>query len=136
MMEHQGIRWGYVFLRAPNFLNDDDRNDLMTAAVEMYLAGEDERNVEGAEYEGRLYTEQRFEMLGAFGGQRFDVDLDTSHGRDTRHIPGQRENRGLRREPGVLAQLGSARQLRNSPQAHLSFGRNFWLRQSPAIVVY
>ncbi len=83
MMEHQGIRWGYVFLRAPNFLNNDDRNHLMTAAVEMYLAGEDERNVEGAEYEGRLYTEQRFEMLGAFGGQRFDVDLDTSHGRDT-----------------------------------------------------
>ena len=83
MMEHQGIRWGYVFLRAPIYLNNDDRNHLMTTAVEMYLAGEDERNVEGAEYEGRLYTEQRFEMLGAFGGQRFDVDLDTSHGRDT-----------------------------------------------------
>jgi hypothetical protein len=83
MMDHQGIRWGYVFLRAPNFLNNEDRNHLMTAAVEMYLAGEAERDVEGADYEGRLYTEQRYEMLGEFGGQRFDVDLDTTYGRDT-----------------------------------------------------
>ena len=72
-----------MFLRAPNFLNNEDRNHLMTAAVEMYLAGEAERDVEGADYEGRLYTEQRYEMLGEFGGQRFDVDLDTTYGRDT-----------------------------------------------------
>ena len=83
MMDHQGIRWGYVFLRAPNFFNDQDRNHLMTAAVEMYLAGKDERNVEGTDYEGRLYTERRFELLGEFGGQRFDVDLETTFGRDS-----------------------------------------------------
>jgi hypothetical protein len=83
MMEHQGIRWGYVFLRAPNFLNNEDRNQLMAAAVEMYLAGETERDVASEEYEGRLYTQQRFEMLGEFGGQRFDVDLETPFGRDT-----------------------------------------------------
>ncbi len=38
MMEHQGIRWGYVFLRAPNFLSGEDRDSLMTTAVEMYLS--------------------------------------------------------------------------------------------------
>ena len=83
MMEHQGIRWGYVFLRAPNFLSGADREQLMTAAVEMYLAGEEERNVDSVGYEGRVYTERRFEMLGEFGGQRFDVELDTAFGRDT-----------------------------------------------------
>lgn len=83
MLEHQGIRWGYVFLRAPNFLSDEDRERLMTAAVEMYLAGEEERNVESVGYEGRVFTERRFEMLGAFGGQRFDVALETAYGRDT-----------------------------------------------------
>ena len=29
MMEHHGIRWGYVFLRAPNFLTGEDRERLM-----------------------------------------------------------------------------------------------------------
>ena len=83
MMEHQGIRWGYVFLRAPNFLSGEDRESLMTAAVEMYLSGESERDVESVGYDGRVYTEQRFEMLGEFGGQRFDVELETAYGRDT-----------------------------------------------------
>ena len=45
MMEHQGIRWGYVFLRAPNFLSGEDRDSLMTTAVEMYLSGEPERDI-------------------------------------------------------------------------------------------
>ena len=55
----------------------------MTTAVEMYLSGEDERDVESAGFEGRVYTERRFEMLGEFGGQRFDVELETTHGRDS-----------------------------------------------------
>ena len=83
MMEHHGIRWGYVFLRSPNFLGGEDRERLMTADVAMYLAGEDERHIESVGFEGRLYTERRFEMLGEFGGQRFDVDLETAHGRDS-----------------------------------------------------
>ena len=83
MMEHQGIRWGYVFLRAPNFLTNDDRDSLMATAVEMYLSGEPERDIETDGYEGRVYTERRFEMLGEFGGQRFDAELETVRGRDT-----------------------------------------------------
>ncbi len=95
MMEHKGIRWGYVFLRAPNFLSGEDREKLMTAAIEMYLAGEDERDVESVGFEGRLYTERRFEMLGGFGGQRFDVDLETAHGRDTGTFLVSEQTRGL-----------------------------------------
>jgi len=78
-----GIRWGYVFLRAPSVLSGEDRDKLMTTAVEMYLAGEEERDVESVGFEGRVYTERRFEMLGEFGGQRFDVELETAQGRDT-----------------------------------------------------
>ena len=82
MMEHKGIRWGYVFLKASSYLGQEEFQELMVLAVEMFLAGETERNVKGPEYEGRLYTEQRYELIGTMGGQRFDADLETSRGHD------------------------------------------------------
>ena len=82
MMEHKGIRWGYVFLKASSYLGQEEFQELMVQAVEMFLAGETERNVKGPEYEGRLYTEQRYELIGTMGGQRFDADLETSRGHD------------------------------------------------------
>ena len=82
MLEHKGLRWGYVFLKASSYLNTDEFHELMVQAVEMFLVGETERNVKGPEYDGRLYTEQRYELIGTMGGQRFDADLDTSRGRD------------------------------------------------------
>ena len=82
MLEHKGLRWGYVFLKASSYLNTEEFHELMLQAVEMFLAGELERQVKGAEYEGRLYTEQRYELIGTLGGQRFDADLETSRGRD------------------------------------------------------
>ena len=82
MLEHKGIRWGYVFLKASSYLHMEEFHELMLQAVEMYLAGENERKVKGPEYDGRLYTEQRYELLGTMGGQRFDADLETSRGRD------------------------------------------------------
>ena len=53
MLEHLGIRWGYVFLRGAIYLSEDDMKDLMTAAVEMYLQDEDQRKISGSEFEGR-----------------------------------------------------------------------------------
>ena len=82
MLEHNGIRWGYVFLKASSYLGTDELQDLMVLAVEMFLAGETERNVKGSEYEGRLYTEQRYELIGTMGGQRFDAALEPSRGHD------------------------------------------------------
>ena len=76
------MRWGYVFLRAASHLAEDDLMQLMTQAVEMYLQGEDERNVKGSNYDGKLFTERKYELLGEFGGQRFDVEIDTIYGRD------------------------------------------------------
>ena len=82
MMEHMGIRWGYVFLRSSNYLNHEESNELMVQAVEMYLGGESERKVKRDSFEGRLLTEGRYEVMGGLGGQRFDAELETVYGRD------------------------------------------------------
>ncbi len=82
MMEHRGIRWGYVFLRASSYLKPDEFNDLMVQAVEMYLGGESERKVKQDNFEGRLITEGRYELMGSLGGQRFDAELETVYGHD------------------------------------------------------
>ena len=83
MLEHLGIRWGYVFLRGAAYLSEDDMKELMTTAVEMYLQDEDQRTVSGSEFEGTVSTDHKYEVLGHFGGQRFDVELDTIYGRDS-----------------------------------------------------
>ena len=69
-------------MKASSYLGQEEFQELMVQAVEMFLAGETERNVKGPEYEGRLYTEQRYELIGTMGGQRFDADLETSRGHD------------------------------------------------------
>ncbi len=78
-----GFRWGYVFLRAASHLDADGLHELMLQAVEMFLAGEEERQVKGGGFDGRLRTEMRYEVIGSLGGQRFDADLETAYGRDT-----------------------------------------------------
>ena len=82
MLEHMGLRWGYVFLRTSSHLANEEMSSLMMEATEMYLLGEEERKVKSDQFEGRLYTERRYEILGEFGGQRFDADLDTIYGTD------------------------------------------------------
>jgi predicted GTPase len=83
MLEHMGVRWGYVFLRSANHIGPEEFHDLMEQAVEMYLAGEDERRVKHSDYEGRLFTERRYEVIGGLGGQRFDAELETAYGHDS-----------------------------------------------------
>ena len=56
--------------------------ELMIQATEMYLNGEEERKVKSQSFEGKLCTERRYELLGEFGGQRFDAELETAHGKD------------------------------------------------------
>ena len=82
MLEHKGIRWGYVFLRAACHIDAEEANGLMLQAVEMYMAGETERTIKTSGFECRLFTEMRHEVIGAFGGQRFDAELETPHGKD------------------------------------------------------
>ncbi len=95
MLEHMGFRWGYVFLRAASHLDADGLHELMVQAVEMFLAGEEERKVKGGGFEGTLRTEMRYEIIGALGGQRFDADLETAYGRDTATFLVSEQTQGL-----------------------------------------
>jgi|TARA_B100001013_G_scaffold223804_1_gene136878 hypothetical protein len=76
------MRWGYVFLRAASHIGEEEAKEIMVQAVEMFLVGEEERNIKSSGFEGRLYTEMRYEIIGSLGGQRFDADLETPFGRD------------------------------------------------------
>ena len=69
-----GIRWGYVFLRTTSHI--PELEELLVQAVEMYLMGEEERIVKTSNYEGKLFTQRRDEILGGLGGQRFDAELE------------------------------------------------------------
>ena len=82
MLEHKGMRWGYVFLRAASHIGEEEAKEIMVQAVDMFLVGEEERNIKSSGFEGRLYTEMRYEIIGSLGGQRFDADLETPFGRD------------------------------------------------------
>ncbi len=95
MLEHMGIRWGYVFLSAASYLRAEEAHGLMVQAVEMYLAGEGERNIKQAGFEGKITTEQKYEVIGSLGGQRFDAELDTPQGRDKASFLVSEQTRGV-----------------------------------------
>ncbi len=95
MLEHMGIRWGYVFLHGAAHIGGDEIKDLMAQAVEMYMAGEEERNIKYSRYEGRLYTEMKYELIGSLGGQRFDVELETAYGTDRAAFLVSEQSKGM-----------------------------------------
>ena len=71
-----------MFLRAASHIGEEAALVRMEQAGEMFLVGEEERNIKSSGFEGRLYTEMRYEIIGSLGGQRFDADLETPYGRD------------------------------------------------------
>ena len=95
MLEHLGIRWGYVFLHGAAYIGGDEIKDLMAQAVEMYMAGEEERNIKCSGFEGRLYTERKYEVIGSLGGQRFDAKLETRYGQDQATFLVNEQSRGM-----------------------------------------
>ena len=95
MLEHKGMRWGYVFLRSASYLGEEEAREIMVQAVEMFLVGEEERHIKAAGFDGRLYTEMRYEIIGELGGQRFDADLETPYGRDKASFLVSEQTKGL-----------------------------------------
>jgi hypothetical protein len=75
-----GYRWGYTFLLTDSGLSEKERMGLVMQATEMYLSGERERRLKEENFEGVLYTERKFDVLGSFAGQRFEADLDSNYG--------------------------------------------------------
>ena len=84
-----------MFLRAASHIGEEEAKEIMVQAVEMFLVGEEERNIKNSGFEGRLYTEMRYEIIGSLGGQRFDADLETPYGRDKASFLVSEQTQGL-----------------------------------------
>ena len=72
-----GVRWGFTFLMGTSLLSNDEKLDLVAKATLMYLNCEERTGVSGNGFEGVLYTNHEWKVVGAFSGQQFDAVLDT-----------------------------------------------------------
>jgi len=72
-----GVRWGVTFLIGTSLLSDGDKQDLVAKATLLYLNGEERTEVSGAGFEGVLYTNHEWKVVGGFSGQQFDAILDS-----------------------------------------------------------
>ncbi len=80
--DNEGLRWGFTFFRAPSYLSEGDKHELMRTATLMYLGKEDERYLKTDRYMGRIFTKRQYDVLGIFGGIRFEAELETDQGKD------------------------------------------------------
>jgi hypothetical protein len=78
-----GIRWGFTFLMGNSLIRDEDKLDLVAKATLLYLNGEDRADVSGEGFEGVLYTNHEWKVVGGLSGQQFDaiLDSDTDEGK-------------------------------------------------------
>ncbi len=102
MFKYKGWIGNYFFLETSGAISIEDRVNLARNAFEMYVDKEWERDVEGDNFEGVIRTEGKIEYLVNFGGQRFDVDVDTSNGRSNLSFLVCDLGRRDHFEPGVL----------------------------------
>ena len=72
-----GVRWGFTFLLGTSLLSNDEKLDLVAKATLMYLNGEERTEVSGNGFEGVLYTNHEWKVVGGFSGQQFDAILDS-----------------------------------------------------------
>jgi len=77
-----GVRWGFTFLMGTSLLSNDEKMDLVAKATLLYLNGEDRTEVSGAGYQGVLYTNREWKVVGGFSGQQFDAVLDSDADKD------------------------------------------------------
>src|SRR5438552_15855162 len=72
-----GIRWGFTFLMGNSLISNEDKLDLVAKATLVYLNGEERTEGSGAGFEGVLYTNHEWKVVGGFSGQQFDAILDS-----------------------------------------------------------
>jgi hypothetical protein len=77
-----GVRWGFTFLMGTSLLSHEEKLDLVGKATLMYLNGEERIEVSGNGYEGVLYTNHEWKVVGGFSGQQFDAVLDSNADED------------------------------------------------------
>jgi len=74
-------RWVYAFLQGDSRLSAEDRFGLLTRASVMYFRNETELKVETDTFSGVISTKGDYGLIGSFGGQRFDAELETNDGK-------------------------------------------------------
>jgi hypothetical protein len=72
-----GVRWGFTFLMGTSLLGEEEKMDLVAKATVMYLNGEERTEVAGDGYEGVLFTNHEWKVVGGLSGQQFDAILET-----------------------------------------------------------
>jgi hypothetical protein len=77
-----GVRWGFTFLLGTSLLSNEEKMDLIAKATLMYLNGEDRMEVAGEGYEGVLFTNREWKVVGGFSGQQFDAILESEADED------------------------------------------------------
>jgi hypothetical protein len=73
------VRWGFTFLMGNSLLSNDDKLELVAKATMLYLNGEERTEVSGSGYEGVLYTNHEWKVMGGFSGQQFDAVIESEH---------------------------------------------------------
>jgi len=73
-------RWGIIFQITDSRLTEEERFEITTEAVIAYLRDEHIRRIKGETYEGMIENTRKYDVIGCFGGYRFEVDVDTNHG--------------------------------------------------------
>ena len=70
------VRWGFTFLLGNSLISNEDKLNLVATATLLYLNGEERTEVSGDGFEGILYTNHEWKVVGGFSGQQFDAVLD------------------------------------------------------------
>lgn len=77
-----GEVWQYSFAEAAGFLNQKDREYMLSESIKLYQEGQKSKTIYGENFEGELTTNGKyFSFLSGFGGYKIDADLETEQGR-------------------------------------------------------
>ena len=73
-----GIRWGFTFLLGNSLISNEDKHALVAKATLLYLNGEDRAEICGDGFEGVLFTNHEWKVLGGFSGQQFEAVIESN----------------------------------------------------------
>jgi hypothetical protein len=72
-----GFRWGFTFLLGNSLISNEEKLKLVAQATILYFEGKDRTEISGEGFEGVLFTNHEWKVIGGFSGQQFDAELET-----------------------------------------------------------
>lgn len=80
-INHRGQMLEYCFLCTDSSITEEDRERLVIQTFDVYLDKKKSVKIKGKSYEGRITTNSKYYVLGSFGGQQFEILLETNKGK-------------------------------------------------------